>query len=111
MRTLRQVLKSQKSDALVLAREFTGLLIPPVPGVPIEAEDMVIVQTVLERTAVVYQPGHVDDKHLVRLERIFVPEEAIRWVPRNPRELQQLRARQLGQVRGRLRKGRKPVAI
>jgi hypothetical protein len=99
MRTLRAVLDSQKSDALVLAREFTAVAL----GIT------VTVHAVLERTAVVYQTGHVDEKRLVKLEAVLVPEASIRWVPRNPRELQQLRARQLGQVRGRLRKGRVPA--
>src|SRR5216110_83267 len=104
MLNLLEVLKSQKSDKVVLARDFKAVRIERnengVVGWP------VIVQATLDRTAVVYPPGRVDEKRVVRLDLIEVEEADIKWVPRTPRELRQLRARQLGQERGRLVQGK-----
>ncbi len=102
MRNLLEVLKAQESDEVVLARDFMAFVLPR------NGEGIMIVnvQAVLERTAVVYEPGRVDEKRVVRLDRIEVSENQIKWVPRNPRELQAMRARQIGRNRGRLKEGK-----
>jgi hypothetical protein len=117
---LRAILDGQTNDELVLARDFTGWI--GVPGVDRGESDpnwqrfdgvvlqRVTVQVALERTAVVYVPGQVDRKFLVNLERVFVEDAEVRWLPRNPTELRELRSRQQGQVQGRLAHGRLPAA-
>lgn len=97
--TLKAILLAQKSDEVVLARDFTAYVHYAPGGAAVEK---LIVQCALDRTAVVYPPGRVDDKRLVRLDLVLVEEKDIRWVPRNPRELQAMRARQIGRNRGRL---------
>jgi hypothetical protein len=116
VRTLRAILDAQMNEELVLARDFGGWII--VPGVDRGETALdwrrengtvyqrVTVQVALERTAVVYVPGQVDRKFLVKLERVFVDDSAIRWLPRNPTELRELRSRQQGQVHGKLAQGK-----
>lgn len=99
MKTLRVIVDAQTNDEVVLKRDFRANLSPEraIHGIVI-----INVQAVLERTAVVYPPNAVDDKRVVPLELITVEDEDIAWVPRNPRELAQMRARALGRERGRL---------
>jgi hypothetical protein len=101
--TLKSILEAQTSDEVVLARDFKAVRIERTELGDVEWP--VIVQAVLDRTAVVYPAGRVDAKRVVRLDMIMVEEADIKWVPRNPRELQQLRARQVGQRAGRLLQG------
>lgn len=98
MHILREVAKSQTDDALVLVRDFPGY----VAGEEVDTYFEVVVQCVLDNTAVVYPPGEVWSKKVVNLSLISVRDEDIKWVPRNPRELAQMRARQIGRERGRL---------
>lgn len=106
MRNLKEVLDEQTSDEVVLRSEFHAIADTSPRNAPgSEMFTAVVVQAILERTAVVYPLHRVEDKRVVRLDRIVVHEDNIKWVPRNPRELRQIRARAVGQVRGRLVQG------
>jgi hypothetical protein len=101
LRNLKAILTDQTSDEVVLARDFVASIFER-PGV----ETPVIVQAVLDKTAVVYPVERVEDKRVVRLDLIMVEERHIRWVPQNPRVLREMRAREIGQKRGRLTQGK-----
>jgi hypothetical protein len=112
MRTLRSVLDEHAllpdADETVLSRDFRGYLEASMSGdIVVALPREVVVQVALVRTAVVYEPGQVDRKRVIRLDRVLVRDEDIRWLPRNPTELRELRSRQLGQERGKLAQGRR----
>lgn len=98
MRSLKEV-TAEGTEELVLARDFTGWVEKKSEDIP-SYMSPVIVQAVLQRTAVVYERGRVDDKRVLRLDRVFVDERDIKWVPRNPVELRIMRSRRIGQALG-----------
>lgn len=95
MRSLKEI-SLDGTEEVVLARDFVGWVFVGPDRLP----SPVIVQAVLQRTAVVYESGHVDEKRVVRLDKVFADERDIRWVPRNPVELRIMRSRRIGQALG-----------
>jgi hypothetical protein len=98
VRTLAAVV-AEGTEEVVLARDFTGWVEKTSEDVP-SYMSPVVVQAVLQRTAVVYERGHVDEKRVVRLDHVFVEERDVKWVPRNPVELRIMRSRRIGQALG-----------
>lgn len=97
MRLLSDIV-AEGTEEVVLARDFGGWVVSFRAGEKVLT--LVNVQCVLERTAVVYEAGHVDDKRVIRLDRIEVHESQVKWVPRNPVELRIMRSRRVGQMLG-----------
>ena len=75
----------------------TEVLVPDFPA-KIGGKDF-IVQAVLERTAVVYPPGAVEDKHVIKLSLVHVLVRNLRWVPRPEHEIVSLRSKRVGRER------------
>jgi hypothetical protein len=71
-----------------------------VPDFPAKVGPMdVIVQAVLERTAVVYPPDRVEAKSVVKLGLVTVLVRNLRWVPRPEHEVNSLRSKKVGRAR------------
>jgi hypothetical protein len=89
MRTLRKIVDSGPEDE-ILVPDFLANV----------AGMAVIVQAILERTAVVYPPGRVEDKHVIKLDFVQVAEKELRWVSRTANDLRERKSRKIGYVRG-----------
>lgn len=86
---LSQIIAKHDLDAEVIVPDFPAKVGPMA----------VIVQAVLERTAVVYPPGTVEDKHVVKLSLIDAQSRDVKWVPRPEHEVLALRSKKIGRDR------------